>query len=72
MPDEIKRGAYRTLLKAREDFQIVSAELKLDRTLVRSQWPGWVEAQKHCLHQLYPFAQTVLTQEELIPDVFGK
>jgi hypothetical protein len=72
MSDEIKRGAYRTLLKTREDFKSFADELKLDQNLIRSQWPGWVDAQKHSLRQLYPFAMTGLTQEELIPEVFGK
>jgi len=72
MPDEIKRGAYRALLKSREELKSCAEGLKLDWNLIRGQWPGWVAAQGHCLHQLYPFAMSGITQEELIPEIFGK
>jgi TIR domain len=72
MPDEIKRGAYRTLAKTGGDLGTLAAELRLDRDRIRSQWPKWVNVQKRSLNELYPFARIELTQESLIPDVFGR
>ena len=69
MSDDVKRGAYRALAKTRDDIKAFVTELNLDKNLIRSQWPSWVAAQKHSLHQLYPFAHQTLTHEQLIPEV---
>jgi hypothetical protein len=70
--DEIKRGAYRTLVKTGGDLRDLVEELQLDKDRIWREWPTWINVQKHSLHQLYPFSRTELTQERLIPDVFGK
>ena len=46
MADEIKRGAYRTLVKTGADLRELAAELKLDRDRIRSEWPKWIKVQK--------------------------
>jgi hypothetical protein len=72
MPDEIKRAAYRLLLKCAADFRSLASDLHLEIALIRREWPKWVNVQKRDLHQLYPFAMQGIAQERLIPDIFGK
>jgi TIR domain len=72
LPDDIKRAAYRLLVKCAADFRSLASDLHLDIGLIRREWPKWVAVQKHDLHQLYPFAMQGITQERLIPEIFGR